>query len=159
MLWDYRWLWLSFVEVWDGFSGSRHGRLCANRSLMQHTFGIGTCLGANACSGLTLPKMGDVRLIRMCKCSELFCKVQFVLCFNPNRSLCRLSIILGCFHCFLLGFRLLVEHLVCLILSTWPAMPSRIKQLRCSTSKQNQSGSDGRLGGNFWLSKSTRFLF
>ena len=109
--------------------------------------------------GLTLPKMGDVRLIRMCKCSELFCKVQFVLCFNPNRSLCRLSIILGCFHCFLLGFRLLVEHLVCLILSTWPAMPSRIKQLRCSTSKQNLSGSDGRLGFNFWLSKSARFLF
>ena len=47
--------------------------------------------------------MGDVRLIRMCKCSELFCKVQFVLCFNPNRSLCRLSIILGCFHLFPVG--------------------------------------------------------
>gem|GEM_PF-1515209 len=35
-------------------------------------------------------------------------QIHFCLTINPNRWLYRLSVILGCFHCFLLIFRLLV---------------------------------------------------
>lgn len=96
----------------------------------------GCALSANECPPFPLRKGLLGHAAHLSRSSENNFSTAILFDYTPNRLSGSLSIILG-FPPFPVFLSFACRHLVGLVLSTLPAMPLRIRQAMCSTSKQN----------------------